>query len=78
MHRNGKEIVLAVSYTHLVRFACFRQAAQEWQCNKLALGHHRDDRAESVLLHLIQGCGLDGLTAMPVSYTHLRSGECFH
>ncbi len=50
---------------HEVRFACFRQAAQEWQCNKLALGHHRDDRAESVLLHLIQGCGLDGLTAMP-------------
>ncbi len=50
---------------HEVRYACFRQAAREWQINKLAVGHHRDDRAESLLLHLIQGCGLDGLTAMP-------------
>lgn len=50
---------------HEARFACFHQAAEAWQIDKLALGHHRDDRAETVLLHLIQGCGLDGLAAMP-------------
>ncbi len=50
---------------HEVRYACFREAADEWHINKLALGHHRDDRAESLLMHLIQGCGLDGLCAMP-------------
>lgn len=50
---------------HEARFACFREAAEAWQITKLALGHHRDDRAEGVLLHLIQGCGLEGLTAMP-------------
>ena len=50
---------------HEARFACFREAAEDWQITKLALGHHRDDRAESVLLHLIQGCGLEGLTSMP-------------
>ncbi len=50
---------------HEVRFACFREAAADWQITKLALGHHRDDRAESVLLHLIQGCGLEGLASMP-------------
>ncbi len=50
---------------HEVRHACFRKAAEEWQITKLALGHHADDRAESVILHLVQGCGLDGLTAMP-------------
>jgi len=50
---------------HALRFACFAEAATAWQANKLALGHHRDDRAESLLLHLIQGCGLDGLAAMP-------------
>ena len=50
---------------HEVRFDCFRQCAEEWNITKLALGHHGDDRAESVLLHLVQGCGLDGLTAMP-------------
>lgn len=50
---------------HEARFACFAEAGQAWQTTKLALGHHRDDRAESLLLHLIQGCGLDGLVAMP-------------
>lgn len=50
---------------HEARFACFHQTAEAWQIDKLALGHHRDDRAETVLLHLIQGCGLDGLAAMP-------------
>ena len=48
-----------------VRHTCFRKAAEAWNITKLALGHHGDDRAESVLLHLVQGCGLDGLTAMP-------------
>lgn len=50
---------------HEARFACFREAAEAWNITKLALGHHGDDRAESVLLHLVQGCGLEGLTAMP-------------
>ncbi len=50
---------------HAVRYDCFEEAAIAWQINKLALGHHRDDRAESLLLHLVQGCGFDGLTAMP-------------
>ena len=50
---------------HEVRFACFRDAKAYWGINKLALGHHRDDRAESMLLHMVQGCGPDGLCAMP-------------
>ena len=50
---------------HEVRHTCFCKAAEAWNITKLALGHHGDDRAESVLLHLVQGCGLDGLTAMP-------------
>lgn len=50
---------------HEVRHCCFKEAAEVWDITKLALGHHADDRAESVLLHLVQGCGLDGLTAMP-------------
>lgn len=50
---------------HEVRFSCFREAARQWGITKLALGHHQNDRAESVLLHLLQGCGLEGLAAMP-------------
>lgn len=50
---------------HRARFQCFKEVAQKIGANKLALGHHKGDRAESVLIHLIQGCGLDGLAAMP-------------
>lgn len=50
---------------HLVRFQCFHDAKVHWGIQKLALGHHKQDRAESALIHLIQGSGLDGMTAMP-------------
>lgn len=47
-----------------VRYEYLRRLARIYRCNKIALGHHMDDQAETVLHNLLRGSGMVGLAGM--------------
>jgi tRNA(Ile)-lysidine synthase len=47
------------------RYAFFDRLAEKYGYTKIALGHHMDDNAEAVLLHLLRGSGIRGLSGIP-------------
>lgn len=48
-----------------LRYSFFEDCAARLGCRYVALGHTRNDLAESVLLNAARGCGLWGLAGMP-------------
>ncbi|MBI4577774.1 MAG: tRNA lysidine(34) synthetase TilS [Planctomycetes bacterium] len=47
------------------RFRYFKERAREVKATRLALGHHRDDRIETILHRVIRGTGILGLRGIP-------------
>ncbi len=47
-----------------IRFDYFLSLAKRLKANKIALGHNLDDQAETVLMRIIRGTGLYGLSAI--------------
>lgn len=48
-----------------LRYRFLEQVADEQGAGKIALGHHRDDQAETVLMNLLRGSGVKGIGGIP-------------
>lgn len=46
------------------RYDAFHQLAEEYQCTRIAVAHHQNDQAETVLFQLIRGSRIRGLCGM--------------
>ncbi|MFZ5436407.1 MAG: tRNA lysidine(34) synthetase TilS [Bacillota bacterium] len=48
-----------------LRYQFYRRLLEEIPADKVALGHNRDDQAETVLMRILRGTGLRGLAGIP-------------
>jgi tRNA(Ile)-lysidine synthase len=48
-----------------VRYRHFERLASELHCSRIALGHHADDQAETILFRILRGTGRPGLLGIP-------------
>lgn len=48
----------------IARYAFLEAIRKKHNANKIALAHHADDQAETVLLHFLRGTGIKGLSGM--------------
>jgi len=63
----------------IIRYDAFRRALEDTGApeGKIAVAHNKNDNAETVLFHLIRGCGLTGLTGIrPVRGRIIRPLLC--
>ncbi|MBI5805573.1 tRNA lysidine(34) synthetase TilS [candidate division TA06 bacterium] len=64
-HSRKHKLSLETSARELRR-AKLLETARTRKCNRIATGHNLDDQAETVLMHLIRGSGLNGLAGIPL------------
>lgn len=48
----------------ILRYKVFDEMAQKYNCNKIAVAHHEDDQAETMLFQMFRGSGLKGLAGI--------------
>lgn len=59
--RAGESIEMAA---RRLRYQWFKELLEEMHLDAVAVGHHQEDNAETILLNLVRGTGLTGLTGM--------------
>ena len=61
----------------MARYEAFEKACKKYNCNKIAVAHNSNDRAETMLFHLFRGTGLKGMAGiLPVRDNVVRPLLC--
>lgn len=69
VHARPKQSSLQAQARDL-RYQAFSEVAEQCGADRIALGHTTDDQAETILLWLLRGTGLTGLSGMPACRNH--------
>ena len=59
--KKGKKGISPEDFYRRQRYNFFNKVAEDYQAQKIALGHNLQDQAETVLLNILRGSGLKGL-----------------
>ena len=70
---NGMSIEMAARD---LRYSWFEEQLTAQQAQAIAVGHHMDDQAETVLLNLLRGTGLRGMAGMHPRQNHIVRHYC--
>ncbi len=59
------------------RYECFEKYARQYQCSKIAVAHHQNDAAETILFRMLRGTGVQGMAGiLPVNGKIIRPFLC--
>ncbi|MDI6784935.1 MAG: tRNA lysidine(34) synthetase TilS, partial [bacterium] len=58
-----------------IRYAFLREIGAKKNATKIALGHTADDQVETMLMWLLRGAGVEGLTGMPIKRPENAEGR---
>lgn len=48
----------------LARYRCFHEICERRECGKIATAHNQNDQAETILMRVLRGAGIDGLAGI--------------
>lgn len=66
----SKKISIEMAAREL-RYNWFERLRADQNADAIAIGHHKDDSVETVLINLIRGTGIKGLTGIPIINKHI-------